>query len=191
MQEVFIPAPGVTNQVVLRAISDANKNIEIILTKLEQKGSFLYTDVSGAYISKKGRESIKRGEKMEVHIYTSRNPFSPAIGYYDYNYPNRIYMNSRKLYKIGKRIRSNGHRAGTLVHEWIHFLSFMDMVKSFDHGSNRWTPEKEDSAPYYADNIAEIIIDNKPNSPEPRKVGDNSRIKRRPRRRWYKPWTWF
>lgn len=89
-----------------------------------------------------------------IKLYRSKNPWSSAYGYFSPAKPDHIFLNNRKLN------RSKGSIVSSLIHEMIHFLDDKNKQESYGHGDN--SPiGKEATAPYFIDNIAESIIDNK------------------------------
>jgi len=89
-----------------------------------------------------------------VKTYRSKNPWSSALGYFSPSQPDHIFLNNRKLN------RSKGSIVATLIHEMIHFCDYLNEVESYGHGDN--SPSgKENTAPFYIDNIAESIVDDK------------------------------
>lgn len=167
---------------ITQAIKTANEEMDAILEKTGKLGRFHMSDVSGAYVAKKIREF--KGQ-MVVKIYYTKNPFSNVLGYYSPARPWEININGRNFN------RSRGSLVATMVHELVHAVDDADLLKSYGHGSNTWTKEKEATAPYLIDNVAESHVDKVPleKLPESSKQA-NSRIKN-VRTVWYKPWTWF
>jgi len=89
-----------------------------------------------------------------VKTYRSKNPWSSALGYFSPSQPDHIFLNNRKLN------RSKGSIVATLIHEMIHFCDYLNEVDSYGHGDNS-PAGKENTAPFYIDNIAESIVDDK------------------------------
>jgi len=115
-----------------------------------------------------------------VELYKSKNPFSSSCGYFSPNNPNSIFLNTRKLN------RSKGSIVSTLIHEMIHYCDSINTKESYGHGDNS-PAGKENTAPFYIDNIAESIIDDK--TPNFNNI-DNANIS------YYVPWykrliSWF
>lgn len=182
MKEVFKPSSNITHTAVIQAIKKANNIQETMLKKIVQEPQFYMSNTPSSVIATKINLFIEADEQMEVHIYYPRWRWSKAIGYYDPRYPRNIYLNG---YKLG---RTQGSIVATLWHELVHAVDDIYKDLSFGHGNNTWTPEKEESAPYKIDYIAEVLVSNS----VPVKINDkpiNKYIKKATI--WYKPWTWF
>lgn len=91
--------------------------------------------------------------KCEVHLYHKK--FTRALAYFDRRYPNRIYINTAKLN------RTDGSVIATIVHEWVHLVDEWIKNHRFGHGDNS-AAGKQNTAPYWIDNVAQAIVDNKP-----------------------------
>jgi hypothetical protein len=89
-----------------------------------------------------------------VKLYKSKNPWSKAYGYFSPAKPDHIFLNTRKLN------RSKGSIVSSLIHEMIHYVDDKNKNESYGHGDNS-SLGKENTAPYWIDNLAESIIDNK------------------------------
>ena len=101
-----------------------------------------------------------------VKTYKSKNPFSSAYGYFSPSKPDHVFLNTRKLN------RSIGSITSSLIHEMIHYLDYKDPIHSFGHGEND-PIGKNNTAPYWIDNVAQAIIDDK--KPEFKNL-ENSKI---------------
>lgn len=124
---------------------------------------------------------------ITVELYTSKNPFTSSNGYYTPSKPTTVHLNTRKLG------RTNASLIATLVHEMVHLADGYS-IYSFGHDSNTHTPEKEDCAPFWIDNLAESMISGVPmDQLDLRTKSNNLNIKFVPV--WYKrifmPWKWF
>ena len=109
---------------------------------------------------------------LTVKTYRSKNPWSSALGYFSPSQPDHIFLNSRKLN------RTKGSIVATLIHEMIHYCDYLNNTESYGHGDNS-SNGKENTAPFYIDNIAESMVDRK----EPNfKNVENENIKT------YTPW---
>ena len=138
---------------VICAVEYANDLImsNDFLSKIAAKKQF---DMSEA----KGRDVVSYIEyfftgmfgRLHVNVYTSKNPWSKAYGYFNPNKPNQIYLNSRKLN------RSHASITASLIHELIHFLDTKTGFY-FGHGNNS-PVGKENTIPYWVDNLAEEMI---------------------------------
>jgi hypothetical protein len=142
-----------TNKDILQAVDDCNNLIQTnsFLTKIALKDHFDYADCTGRFISQMIEYFIqgKYGD-LHVNVYKSKNPWSRAYGYFNPSKPDQIYLNSRKLN------RSLASICASLCHELIHYLDSKS-VFSFGHGDNS-SVGKENSAPYWIDNLAEEIL---------------------------------
>lgn len=116
------------------------------------KESFDMSTAKPSYIATSIRNTSN--VKTNVKTYRSRNPWSRAIAYFTANRPNDINLNTRKLN------RTKGSIVATLWHERIHQLDNLDPVHYYGHGNN--SPRgKQNTAPYWIDNLAQSIIDKK------------------------------
>lgn len=183
MKEVFKPAENVINSSVIQAIKKSNEIQNELLKKIVQEPKFLWSDINSSTIATEINMFIESGEQMEVHIYFPRWRWSKAIGYFNPAYPRRIYLNGYKL------ARTRGSIAATLWHELVHAVDSEMKDASFGHKDNKWTPEKEKTAPYRIDFLAEQLVDN---TRLPSVEDDGRRINQRIKVfTWWKPWTWF
>lgn len=167
------------NETILEPVVKANilLNDPKFKTKLNNKKSFDMATCDGRHILNLIENNQRR---LNVYTYTSRNPWSRAYGYFSPSTPDNIYLNTRKLN------RSTGSIVSSLIHEMVHWLDHYDTQHSFNHGSNN-PSGKNNTAPYWIDNIAESIIDNK--EPDFNNT-DNSNIKVYVP--WYKRvWLWL
>ncbi len=92
--------------------------------------------------------------ELIVKTYKSKNPWSKAYGYFSPAKSDHIFLNTRKLN------RSKGSIVSSLIHEMIHYVDDKNKMESYGHGDNKPTG-KENTAPYWIDNLAESIIDDK------------------------------
>jgi len=172
-----------TNEKMERVTALANSlmNDEDFLNEIAMVDAFAMSDVAPSRISEfinifTGQINIK---------YYKGSIFSSALAYFTPSRPYDININTRKMN------RSDGSLVATLVHELIHAVDKFAINASFGHGDNKWTPEKEYTAPYYIDKIAEAFIDKKPIHEG--NVNDNIAIPtvNKSTWTWWKPWTWF
>ncbi|MCB9163593.1 MAG: hypothetical protein H6592_04015 [Flavobacteriales bacterium] len=92
---------------------------------------------------------------VEVKLYKSKWPLSKALAYEDHNYPNTVFLNSRRL------DRSLASICATIVHECVHAVDALDKDLRFGHGGN--DPNgKENTAPYWIGDLAYEMISGKP-----------------------------
>lgn len=145
----------------------------------ERKENFLHSNVNGIQLSRIIKDSHLR---LTVDTYRSKWPWSKANGYYTKKYPSKLFLNTRRL---NRTLGSIGATAG---HEWVHGEDDRQENFFFHHESNTWTPEKEDTAPFYVDNLLEQLIDNK--LPEEVNKSESVKIKNRSFV-WWNPFTWF
>lgn len=171
------------NSKIKSTTSKANEilNSDAFYEKIKNKeGGYLYSNCAGSLIAA-ATKSFRT--PIEVVIYKSKNPWTSANGYFTPSKPHTVHLNTRKLG------RSNASIVATKVHEFFHAVDAKEEHLSFGHKDNKHTPEKEDCAPFYADFIAENMVN-------PLVVVqdlESYKIKFVPI--WYKrvfmPWTWF
>ncbi len=171
---------NVTNKNVLRWIEKANKvlsNPEFYM-KIRSKSGFDMSTASGADIADTMKLMV--GIKtLTVKTYYKR--YSRANAYFEPWNPSYIYINTAKTN------RSDGSGAATVVHEWVHMVDKFDGIHSYGHGDNS-SKGKQNTAPYWIDNVAQAIIDEHFNYNN----NESSTIKYK--RRWYSylnPRNWF
>ncbi len=92
---------------------------------------------------------------------------SPTTAYVDDDYPNTVFLNSRKLDRDISEI------VNTIVHECVHAVDAALTNVSFGHGDNNWRG-KGNSAPYWIGNLAESILSGE------KSVGDKAFFDRLP-----------
>lgn len=157
---------------------------DLFMYKIATKeNGYLWSTCSGTMIA----DYIKSFPfDMTIELYTSKNPWTSSNGYFTPSKPHTIHLNTRKL------ARSNGSVCATCIHELVHAVDSWVVDDEFGHRDNKKTPEKEDTAPFYIDNIAESIVSNIPLEMIENR-SNNSNIKFVPV--WYKrifmPWKWF
>jgi len=112
------------------------------MAKIE-KFNTAYTSqgVDGKYIA---RKLLEIESKIEIYLYTSKNPFTSANGYTVDNGKPQVFLNTRKLN------RSDASIVATLIHEAVHEADFRDLL-DFHHGDNR---PKGGTAPELAAEVA-------------------------------------
>lgn len=142
-------------------------------------GGYLFANCSGTIIA----NSIRAFRSpMEIVLYKSKNPWTKSNGYFTASKPHTIHLNTRKLG------RTNASVGATCAHELVHAVDAAEKWLEFNHNGNTHTPEKEDCAPFYIDNLVEAALGGNP----VQNMG-NFNIKLIPI--WYKrvfmPWTWF
>jgi hypothetical protein len=92
---------------------------------------------------------------VEVELYTSRWPWSKALAYEDSRYPNKVFLNSRRLN------RSIASICATIVHECVHALDASAPNLRFGHGDNN-PNGKENTAPNWISDLAYEMVAGKP-----------------------------
>lgn len=100
------------------------------------------------------RSPMVKNYELTVKLYKSKNPWSSAYGYFSPSKPDHIFLNSRKLN------RSRGSIVSSLIHEMIHYVDDKNKYESYGHGDNS-PVGKSNTAPYWIDNLAESIVDDK------------------------------
>lgn len=145
---------NVSNKKILRCINQANMLLQNPLfykTIKNRSEDFDMANVDCDHIAK----AIQRGTKnSKCEVFTYYKKWTRALAYYDPRYPNRVYINEAKLN------RSDGSVVATIVHEFVHLVDGLDLSGYYGHGDNS-SAGKQDTAPYWIDNIAESMIDNK------------------------------
>jgi hypothetical protein len=86
-----------------------------------------------------------------VKLYKSKNPFTRTLAYVSADYPDTVFINSRKLDRDAEEI------VNTIIHESIHSLDNSLPNVSFGHGDNS-SEGKGNSAPYWIGNLAERLL---------------------------------
>lgn len=176
------------NAKVNNVVSKCNEtlNSDEFYNRIKSKdGGYLYSNCSGAVIA----NSIRMFRiPITIELYKSKNPWTKANGYFTPSKPHTVHLNTRKLG------RSNGSIGATAIHELVHAVDAKEGQLEFGHKDNKHTPEKEDSAPFYIDNLAESMITGIPMEKlDIRTRQENFNIKYVPV--WYKrifmPWKWF
>lgn len=119
--------------------------------KLSEKLTFDESNASGLIIS----NLIKNSSVLaNIEIYKSIWPWSKANAYTTPLHPDLIYLNVRKLDDY-----TSTDLACTLIHEFVHLIDFESKEYFFAHGSN-YSKNKQNTAPYWIDNLALIILNN-------------------------------
>jgi hypothetical protein len=180
MNEYFIYEGN--NSKIINVVNKVNAlmNGEEIYTAIKHKeGPYLYSNSAGCLIA----ASIRAFRTpMKVVLYKSKNPWSAANAYFTPSKPHTIHLNTRKLG------RTNASIGASCVHELVHAVDAKEKYLSYGHNGNKYSPEKEQCAPYYIDNIAESLLGG-----NPVQTMESRHIKLIPI--WYKrvfmPWTWF
>jgi len=121
-------------------------------TTIDRHPSFEMADVPPMVVSSVVEVFVKNND-INIRLYTSKNPWSKANGYFTPARPHDINLNTRKLW------RTVGSISSTIIHEIVH-MADSDRDLSFGHGNNS-PVGKENCAPFWIDNLAEAMIDNK------------------------------
>ena len=107
---------------------------------LSHTDNFLYANINGPQLYQFYHDSKTI---VEVHTYKSKNPWSKSNGYTKPEYPNKMWLNTRKLN------RSEASIGCTIGHETVHNLDAAIPLYSFGHRENEYTPEKDACAPQW------------------------------------------
>lgn len=110
---------------------------------------FDYATCTPQYIAEAISSSVNQ---TNIYVRTYYKRFSKALAYFDPSEPNVIYINTAKLG------RSDGSIGASCIHELVHAVDDTDIEHSFGHGDNS-SYGKENSAPYWIDNLAAAMID--------------------------------
>ena len=155
------------------ATCDGETIVDDMVSHLTIPDPYWRNSYAAEYLKIKNEPTPKKPNyPLSVKLYKSKNPFSKAYGYFTPSKPDHIYLNTRKLN------RSRGSIVSSLIHEMIHYCDHKNQFESYGHGNN--DPQgKENTAPYWIDNLAQSIIDNK--LPDFNN-NENSKIK------YYVPW---
>lgn len=177
----FQLAPNVNQVQVIQAVKRANDliNDSRLYNEIKDRESYYMSSCNGEKISELLQKFVAT-HVMTVNIYKSKNPFTKAIGMFMPNKPHDIFLNIKFIN------RSVSSIVATLIHELIHAVDAFAQEDSFGHGDNKYTIEKEGTAPYYIDFLAENII--APDITTETMINQRIVIKYYT---WYKPWTWF
>ena len=144
-----------SNKKLIEATSKANRLLltdEFYMAIKNKSTDFDMSTASPEYIS----EFIwKNKEDVTCNVKTYSKRFTKALAYFTRSRPNDININTYKLN------RSMGSIVATLIHEYVHMVDHVDKKHSFGHGSNS-RKGKQNTAPYWIDNVAQGMIDGKP-----------------------------
>lgn len=139
-----------TNEKIIECVSASNVILgnEDLYRRIALHPQFDFTDERPADIAQWFRASEV---SITVKLYKSRNPFSSATAYVSPQYPDTVFINSRKL------DRSTADIVNTIIHECVHALDESLTGHRFGHGDND-SAGKGNSAPYWIGALAERII---------------------------------
>ena len=136
---------------IITAVEDANDilNSEDFYNLISKHGDFYCApDFSSEDIS-----NIIKNSKLEVEvkIYKPRWKFSKVLGYFVKSKPNKIFLNSRKIYRDTNSITN------TIIHEYVHAIDNNNNNKTieFGHICDSFT----NTAPYVIGSYAELLME--------------------------------
>jgi len=92
---------------------------------------------------------------ITVVLYKSKWPLSKALAYEDHRFPDKVFINSRRLK------RSLGSICATIIHECVHAIDAADENLRFGHGDNN-PNGKENTAPYWIGDLAYEMVQGQP-----------------------------
>lgn len=137
---------------LIKAVDSANSILENddFHRILSEKLQFDHSNATGAIIS-----NLIKNTKVNayVELYKSTLPWSKVNGYTLPGVKDKIFLNSRKF---NNKLNFLG-TAATLVHEFIHLVDFENDGYLFHHEGND-SARKDNTAPYWIDQIAEQIL---------------------------------
>lgn len=120
-----------------------NSNQDFWKEILNHTNNFHLSNINGPMLYRLYNES---NSVTLVDTFKSKNPFTKSNGYTKEEYPNKMWLNTRKFN------RSEASIGATIGHETVHNLDAMFNEYSFGHGDNYDSPEKDDCAPqFFAD----------------------------------------
>jgi hypothetical protein len=126
---------------IQQAIYIAQDFLENHLSIIKKETHFTYTKMTVSQVYETIKDRIRRGTYSEIHLYTSKWPWSKAVAYTTSG-SSKIFINTSKLPE-----RTIADYVNTLTHEYLHLCGF-------SHGSN--SPKgKEQSVPYRIGQLAE------------------------------------
>lgn len=129
---------------IQRACDLADIFLHDFLGIIKQESHFTYTNMTVNQVYTTIKEGLDRKPRFKVRLYTSKWPWSKAIGYTTKG-SSTIFLNSRMLDS-----RTVYDYVNTLTHESLHLKE----LGGFSHGSN--SPRgKEQSVPYRIGQLAE------------------------------------
>ena len=109
------------------AVEDANDvlNSDDFYTLISNHGDFNCSEFSSENIS----NIIKKSKlEVEVKIYKPRWRYSKVLGYFIKSNPNKIYLNSRKIYRDTNSITN------TIIHEYVHAVDNSNNDNAIEFG---------------------------------------------------------
>ncbi|RCS28100.1 hypothetical protein DUT90_01980 [Polaribacter sp. WD7] len=135
---------------IITAIEDANDilNSEEFYQLISNHGDFNCSDFSSEDIS----NIIKKSKlEVEVKIYKPRWRYSKVLGYFIKSKPNKIFLNSRKIYRDTNSITN------TIIHEYVHAVDNDNNSNAieFGHICQSFT----NTAPYVIGSYAEFLME--------------------------------
>jgi hypothetical protein len=139
------------DQLLKEAVLLANyKNIfEHILKRVEFQEQYDMANVPNSkYLAIKLIE-FHHMNTLDIQVYYPRWRWSKAIGYFDKNKPNYIFVNGYRYPKISVK-----NLVSLFYHEMAHAMDALDEKYSYGHGSN-WAKGKERTFPYSLNRFVE------------------------------------
>jgi hypothetical protein len=111
---------------------------------LSHERLFYLGNVNGAMLHKFYHESSL---VVQVNTFKSKSPWSKSNGYTTPDYPNRMFLNTRKFN------RSEAAIGSTIGHETVHNIDASKPEYSFGHGDNKYTSDKDACAPQWFSDV--------------------------------------
>lgn len=129
-------------------VERANTVVPELIERLKKLGEYKFklSDITAIELAEMFEKSNATLE-VKTYWYYSRN----VIGKFVPSQPLNIWLN-RKAQPRG--IEDN---VATMIHEGVHYLDSLT-PKYFGHADNKYKKWKENTAPFYADNLAEQIV---------------------------------
>lgn len=133
--------------------------------EISEHDQFDYTDWSPARISKEMAQSTLEFKVTSFHPGWLQG-YGKTLAYTDNRYPNTLFLNDRRLDRDPNEV------AASIIHESVHALD--DSLRKlaghlnddpwFGHGDDT-SIGKENSAPYWIDQLAYTMLTNTPDAP--------------------------
>lgn len=149
---MIVTFPG-TNKNVVNAVTRCNQILQdpAFFDLIRQHPAFDRSTATPAQIADLMQRSTSA---VTVELYTPKWLWSKALAYEDHRYPNKVFLNARRL------SRSLGSLSATIIHECVHALDAEDEALRFGHGDNN-PNGKENTAPYWIGDLAYVMISGK------------------------------
>lgn len=147
---IFYVVSQKEHQNLYDACSVANKIFFDVLNEIKKrKEDFLLSTASPEVIADLMLDFIVAGNKIKINTYYTRN--KRVMGYFVASKPNDIFLNRATF---PRKIES---LVSTFYHEFVHAVDAFSKVHRFGHGNNKYMTWKEETAPYWIDNVAHKI----------------------------------